>query len=412
MRVAITGATGLLGRNLLFEIIKQNLGNLRDLEIFVLGRDAPDNNIHGRIEQIILNDGVYYISADNKEIAENVKKYCKIGIKEMNIDLIKENIGIESEDMKQLKSNPIDFFYHVAASTDLRGTPASAKLLRETNIYGTQQILKLASLLKIGEFCYVGTAYSYGDVSGNVEPVPVDTCQVFRNPYEETKAKSEVLVREFAKEKKVRCRYFRPSSVCGRLLENPLGATSKFDVFYAWGAFFLHIKLKKMDAKKDKYKEPFVLDVRACYNLKGGLNIVPVDYVAKVMYQVCIQNDPGEIYHLVNDQECPHSLYLNFMLNSFNIQGVKQVDNIPDDMNDMERLYYKTVGKQFTPYINAKPMLFSVENLKNVLAKASLRCPQIDKKALCILVDYAKKYDFGMTNIKSTVNNHTKENIR
>ena len=33
MRIVITGATGLLGRNLLFEIIKQDLNNLDDLEI-------------------------------------------------------------------------------------------------------------------------------------------------------------------------------------------------------------------------------------------------------------------------------------------------------------------------------------------------------------------------------------------
>ena len=395
MRVAITGVTGLIGRNLLFEIIKQNINSLDKLEIVILGRSKNNMSIKERIEKIICEDGLSYLSVGEKG-ALKVKGFCDTNITYIETNLEEEKLGIDSDGIKSLKRNPIDFFFHLGASTDLRDTPAVIKILKKANIYGTQQILELASVLDVKEFCYTGTAYACGETHGIVKPDIVNTNQRFRGPYEQAKLEAEILVRKFEKKYGIRCRYFRPSSVCGRLLESPLGATSKFDVFYGWGAFFFQMKLKHLENGKDKYKEPATLNVRICYNDAAGLNIVPVDYAAKVMYQLCIQNDPGSSYHLVNNQECPHGLYLLYMIKALTIQGVVHVGKIPEQMNRFERLYYKTAGKVFTPYINAQPMLFDAENLKGVCKKANLSCPPIDEKTLPILIKYAKEHDFGV----------------
>jgi len=395
VRIAITGATGLLGRNLLFEVIKQNLANLDDLQIFILGRDKESVDIQQRVEEIILNDGIQYLSLDKKK-SEDIKKYIKTNIKCIDADLDDNKLGMKAEGVKLLKSAPMDFIFHVAALTDFRDTPRVVEALKRTNVQGTQQILQLASTLKVGEFVYVGSAYSCGKVWGDIKPDYTNPNREFRNPYEETKAEAEILVRNFAQKTGVRCRYFRPSTICGRLMEPPLGSINKFDVFYAWGAFFFRLKLKKLKNWTNKYKDSFMLDARICYNLKSGLNIAPADYMAKVIYQTCIQNSPAENYYLVNNQEAPHGLYLEYMLREFNVKGAKVVDKIPENMNETEKFYYKTVGKIFTPYINSEPMLFNTENLKDVLRKAKLKCPQIDEKNLSILVEYAKKYDFGL----------------
>lgn len=42
MKIAITGATGLLGRNVLFEFLKQHIAQLDMLEVIVLGRDKNE----------------------------------------------------------------------------------------------------------------------------------------------------------------------------------------------------------------------------------------------------------------------------------------------------------------------------------------------------------------------------------
>ncbi len=399
MRIALTGATGLIGRNLLFEILKQNIGDLDKVEILILGRDKDDFALSRRVEKIILDDGLLYLQAD-KEQAGNIKRYCREKIACVNIDLGRDGLGIGPDDHKILNKSPIDFFYHIAALTDLRHSPAVEKELTKINVFGTQQILRLISTLKVGQFCYVGTAYSCGNVSGNVPPDDLNPSREFRSPYERTKLEAEIYVRDFANKTGTRCRYFRPSVTCGRLIEQPAGSINKFDVFYGWAAFFLQVKLKNIKRVEDRYTEPVTLDVRICYNLKSGLNIVPADYAAKIMYQTCIQNDSWESYHLVNNVETPHHLYTSLFLQAFNIRGVRQIDKPPSDPNHLEKLYYKTAGQVFTPYTDPQPMLFNVDSLKNIQKKANLKCPPVDEKTLPVLIDYAKKYDFGIRSHK------------
>ncbi|MBF0533195.1 MAG: SDR family oxidoreductase, partial [Candidatus Omnitrophica bacterium] len=208
LRIAITGATGLLGRNLLFEILKQQRNNLGSLEIFVLGRRSPGKSLRERIDEIINDDGRGYCGfTDSRESLESVRA--------MEMDLVEDKLRLSQEDYKELKSSLIDFFFHIAALTDFRSSEAVTEALYKTNVYGTKQILQLASNLNVKEFSYVGSAYSCGKASGDILPNQIDLRRQFRNPYEKTKAEAELLVREFSKTTNTKCRYFRPSTICG-----------------------------------------------------------------------------------------------------------------------------------------------------------------------------------------------------
>jgi len=387
LRIAITGATGLLGRNLLFEIIKQNLENLDSLELYVLGRRSGGTSIQQRIADIVRKDGLLYIGLDR---ADEILR-C---IHPMEMDLNKEKLRLSDDNYKKLKTNPIDFFFHIAALTDFRKTPLVAKSLYNTNVYGTKKIIELVSTLKVDELCYVGSAYSCGKISGDIKPDYIKINQEFRNPYEKTKLEAEMLVREFAKKTGCRCRIFRPSPIAGRLIESPLGAICKFDVFYSWASGFLKIKLKQLKTWKDKYRDNVSLDVRICYNEESGLNIVPADYGAKVIYQVCMAEDKNESYHIVNNQETPHKQYIPMMLKLLNVKGTSVVNRIPDKKNKLEALYYKTIGGVFTPYINSKPMLFDSSNINSLLKRKKLLCPAVDSDNFLFLMRYAIKHDF------------------
>ena len=396
-RIVITGATGLLGRNLLFEIIKQNLNNLDKLEIFILGRNNDKASIRQRIQQIILKDGLSYIGIP-KERYECIRNFSETGIKCIDMDLDEYKLKIKPEDLKKLKSEPINLFFHIAALTDFRNTPKVIDALKKTNFEGTKKIIKLISSLKIHEFCYVGSAYSCGETTGDIKPDYINLNQKFRNPYEKIKLESEIIVRDFAKKSGMRCRYFRPSTICGRLIEPPLGSISKFDVFYSWAAFFLYMKLKQLGLSllDDKYEIPVDFNIHICYSLKSGVNIIPADYAAKVIYQVCTQEDPGGSYHLANNQETPHDLQISTILKAINIKKTKQSDSIPERMNRLESFYYRTMGGIYTPYMTSAPMLFNIQNLDNVLRKSRLNCPPINGKNFSILINYAKQYDFGL----------------
>ncbi|MEH2135726.1 SDR family oxidoreductase, partial [Nostoc sp.] len=247
----------------------------------------------------------------------------------------------------------------------------------------------------VQEFVYVGSAYACGNATGNILPDYLNINGTFRNPYERTKLQGELLVRQFAKNSNIKFRYCRPSTICGRLIENPSGYTNKFDVFYQLISFFLRQRLNKQNRYIDYYSSSNI-PMKVCINRTSGLNIVPVDYAAKMMYQLCIQNDDGESYHLVNSQETSHLLYFLSPLKWFNFEGITVVEKIPKNQNKYEEFYYRTVGKLFHGYINSEPMLFDSSNLKNVMNHNQLYCPKITEGALEILINFAIKHNFGL----------------
>jgi nucleoside-diphosphate-sugar epimerase len=395
MRVIITGATGLLGRNLLFEFLRQAIVTPGPLELFVLGRGNDDKEIAARMEQIVLDDGAAYLAPTGIS-REDLRVFSRSFIRCVNLELDKSGLEMVPEDLRALTAKPIDMVFHVAAMTDFRDSPQVVAQLTETNIEGTKRILQLMECLTVGEFCYVGSAYSCGLTSGSIQPDYVNVNQPFRNPYEKTKLLAEIEVRNFAKRSGVRCRFFRPSTLCGRLLEQPLGATHKFDVFYAWVAFFLYLKSKALSGEGCDYGTPVHLPIRLCCSERSGANIVPVDFAAKVMREVCLQGAAGRDFHLVNNQETPHYSYVSWMLETVNVRGTTFVPAIPGNLNRLETFYYRTIGNILTPYGTNEPTLFDTHNLQQVLAHAKLECPSVDRKNFMLLMDFAKQFDFGI----------------
>ncbi|MBF0385101.1 MAG: SDR family oxidoreductase [Candidatus Omnitrophica bacterium] len=389
MRIAITGATGLLGRNLLFEIIKQNLKSIDSVKIFLLGRRTGDKSLQERIEEILSEDGSFYYGChDTRSVLGSIRT--------MEMDLVEEKLRLSQEDYKELKAGKIDFFFHVAALTDFRSTPNVIKSLYYTNVYGTSQILHLVCSLDVKEFCYVGSAYSCGKTYGVIQPDYFNPIQHFRNPYEKTKVEAEQLVREYEKKTGRNCRYFRPSTICGRLIEKPVGAINKFDVFYSWAAWFLRMKKKAMEERGEDGSRAVNLGVRICFSKESGLNIVPADYGAKVIYNVSLRQEPGKSFHVVSREETKHILYIPLMLNKLQITGCRQVDEIPEVQSRLEKFYYKTAGWIFTPYITEKPMLFDVSNIETIEKLCGFYPPPVNKDNFNLLLDYAHEREYGL----------------
>ncbi len=392
IRFVITGATGFLGRNLLLEIIKQNYLKMSELEILIIGRSAGKDSLESRIKKILEEEMMDYVgecTLEKSELMENTIGSIRF------IGTTSDGFSISHEDYRMLNSSTIDFFYHVAASTDLRHGEKVSVELDKMNVDGTRAVLSLVDKLKVREFCYVGTAYECGKTYGKIAPDYVNLNQNFRSPYEISKLKAEVLVRSF-KKNGMKFRYFRPSVTCGRLIENSIGATPKFDVFYSWAVFFARYKKSKIIG--DFINTPIKLDMRFYFSPSGGLNIVPVDFAAKIMYHACMLNDPNESYHLANKFETPHSLYTSIMLESINVIGIENVKSMPTNLNHLESLYYKSVGKILTPYIDQDPILFDVSSSENVCRNADILWPEINEDSFRDLMKYAKDRAFGIEN--------------
>jgi len=114
------------------------------------------------------------------------------------------------------------------------------------------------------------------------------------------------------------------------------------------------------------------------------------------MYNICISEDKGDSYHLVNEKETSHKSYLLEMLNLVGIHQVKMIDHMPKNLTQLENFYFKTVGKIFTPYIFFDEMNFNTDNLAKIYSDNNLFCPRIDQNNFSKLIKYAKDRNFDL----------------
>ena len=392
---ALTGVTGLLGRNVFFEIIKDNLENLNDIEFIILGRSSIKEGLEKRVKDIFFSEGLNYLSINAKHDIE-FDSFFETNITYVEINLSSLNIISETEQEKLLGKS-INYFFHIAASTEFGDDAKVIETLNQQNVQGTSQILTLCKGLNIEEFCYVSSAYACGKSYGDIAPDYTNINQSFRNHYEKTKLQGEILVKEYQKSTGVRCRIFRPSIIVGKLIENIKGEVSKFDTIYGWAYFFLKWKIKNESNLVDSvYDKNVNVNLRVALNTTTGLNLVPVDFVAKMLYQVCKQDLEGDYFHLVNNQETNNEFAIGKIFELFNISGYELVDSIPENLNPLENFYYKTIGNVFTPYITQKEIKFNTDNLQEISKQQNLYCPEINDNNIQILLDYAKSKNFGV----------------
>ncbi len=397
--IALTGVTGLLGRNLFLEILKQNRNNLSEIKFIIFGRDSKEDSLKTRLIKILEEELIDYIddlSFDFKQIYH----WLETNVKLINYKLDQSQLAISSQDLIFLEQSQIDFFFHIAALTDLRNGQIVKENVERTNIFGTKNLLELITRIKkVNEFIYVGTAYCCGNNYGEIEPDFVNQNGQFRNHYEKAKLEGELLVRSFAKKTGQKCRYFRPSVVSGRMIEKKLGAVSKFDVFYGWALFFLNLKRKYVKNLDNLITEKCHINLRYLINPNSGLNIVPVDYCAKIIYWCCADNYPELHIHLTYDKEIPHSFYFPLILKSLNISGVEAIYNsqTKENQNVDEKLYEKSIGMFFTSYMTSKPMNFKLNNLEKLIKIRQIKLPNLlNAENFNILLDYAKNKKYGI----------------
>ncbi len=390
--IAITGATGLLGRNILFEYLKQYQSDLNNISIILLGRDSKKSSLKERVKEIFLNDGRFYLDIEDEKISIFLD-YLNKKVIYININLEKNELDISSRDLNLLLSMPLDIFYHAGADTSLVDTDVAKDQIHNANIIGTQRVLDLLSKLSLERLCYFSSAYATGILSEKVLPDDLSLNRNFRNPYEYSKLKAEILVRNFEKESGINSYIFRVSLLSGRLIEKEIGQTHKFDIFYAWTQFFIKAKHMLLPKGSDIYNTPIKMNIRIFGSKKSGMNILPVDYAAKASIDIMSsKNIKFSAFHLVNHEE---TIFPVTILDFLNIEGYKGVDTIPEDLNKLEKIYYRSVGKLFNGYINNGEMYFDTTSLDESLSK-NIKCPYIDKEKFISLLEYAKKKNFGL----------------
>ena len=339
--ILITGVTGNIGSHVLFELLHDLYSKNEEATIYVLIRKQASTSSKQRLLNEVFT---------KKLIPEKITSFYKTYI-DKYVHVIEGEIDnfILPDTAKDIT------VFHLAASVNLGNSEKDRHEIEHVNYASTQAFFeKIKSITK--KLVFVSTAFSRGEKEGVItDDYHSVTNFDFRNFYEAYKMKVEKSILQIAKENNFSSTIARPSVVSGRLLDSPKFVSSRYIVFYAMGEFF----------KKIKKQYPETGKIRIALNMDGGMNIVPVDYVAKGILRAASIEE--EQLNITLTQNVPTKHIITNILQQCGIE-IELVSEEPMNKTMIEKLFYKTIGSQLLKYSTSKKHYFESKLIRKLLA--------------------------------------------
>lgn len=261
--IFLTGATGLVGSNLIPRILKNDWST----RLILLVRGNSDREAEERIDQMLWG----FSSEIDFDLAKN-------RIQVVRGDITLDRLGLAKSVYHRL-AKEITHVIHSAATVQFQ---LPLECARKVNCVGTGNVLALAKLAQdngnLQKVAYISTAYTSGNREGRIREDELDRGQQFGNTYEQTKFESEKYVQSLMSELPITV--FRPSIIVG---DSATGETTAFNVLYL----------------------PLKLIYRGIITTLPGsrctpLDVVPVDFVSDAINHVFLSTYQciGKTYHL------------------------------------------------------------------------------------------------------------------
>jgi len=376
-QIFLTGATGFLGAFLLQELLQQTSAN-----IYCLVRAAN-------------------IQEGKQKIQQNLEQYLvwdeafKSRIIPVLGDLSQPLLGLEEPTFRQLASE-IDVIYHNGAFVNLI-YPYSA--LKATNVLGTQEVLRLASQIKLKPVHYISTlaifeSDAYAGKQGIKEDDSIEHHQGLYDGYAQSKWVAENLIK-IAKSRGIPISVYRPGMITGH---SKTGVANSNDIM-------------------SRLLKSFIL-LKNAPQMNWIMDITPVDYISSAIVYVSMQKKSlGQTFHLVN----PNPLHLSSLIEVINVLGYsvgqipyqdwqKEILEVVKHLADnslsplLPLVVEKIPGKELT-YLETSSMAsqsFDCQNLLKALAGTSILCPPVNTQLLDVYFFYFKQNGFIEGNIEIT----------
>ncbi len=256
--ILITGVTGFVGMEVMARFLQRSRRH-----IFALIRARNDADARQRLRAVLA-------TTFGDPDAHPGRVTAVAG------DIERPGLGLDPGRLDEL-AEQVDRVLHAAASVSFELGIAES---RGINFRGTQHMLGFAERARqrggLERFTYVSTAYVAGTYRGEFAEQDYDVGQGFRNPYERSKWESEGIVRTASSRLPVQIA--RPSIIVG---EQASGWTVAFNVVYG----------------------PIRALAQGAYralplNLQAPVDVVPIDYVADALFELCSAG-PNGTFHLV-----------------------------------------------------------------------------------------------------------------
>jgi nucleoside-diphosphate-sugar epimerase len=337
MNIILTGVTGTLGSQTLLELLK----NETIENFFLLIRDKKNLSAQQRLQRIIESD----VFSTQTEVLSNLRQRVQVFNPEEFFNPSKYLL-IKNE----------NYFIHSAGYVNLSTDISQKELIFEENFSFAKKIFETFHFY-IKKFTYISTAFAIGDIGGQIENnYHNNIVPNYRNAYEESKHKTEKYLLEEGRKNNIQIQILRPSVIGGNIINKPLNYISKFMVYYLVGKFF--------------YKNPLLEnnDMRLSVNFKAGLNIIPVDYVAKVIAKAFLKNI--QELNIVHNKCTNLVTGLTRIIETVGYKEYSFLDNVStyniQNMNKLEQFYYSSIGNHLSPYTLSKPYEFNTELLEKI----------------------------------------------
>ncbi len=345
-RVLLTGATGFLGAFLLRELLLQT-----QAEIYCLVRSSDAESGKQRIQSSLESYSIWDEPTRDRIIP-------------VAGDLAQPLLGLSEEQFRELASQ-IDVIYHDGAFVKFT-YPYS--VLKPSNVLGTQEILRLASQIKLKPVHFVSTVSVFSSAGGvklvreEDELTPGET---LKGAYPQSKWVAEKLI-EIGRDRGIPISIYRPGRISGH---SQTGACNLSDSFYRLLAGCVQLGC--------------VPDGDAM------MNVAPVDYVSRAIVHLSRQKEAiGKNFHLVN----PDSFSLNELVawiqelgysidrvpyQTWQAEIVNRAGNSPENaLYPLVGLFSERVSQAEVPQSEA--LNFDCQNTLAGLANTDIACPQAD----------------------------------
>ncbi|HLO84887.1 MAG TPA: amino acid adenylation domain-containing protein [Nostocaceae cyanobacterium] len=368
-QIFLTGATGFLGAFLLQELLQQTSANIYCL-VRATNIQAGKQKIQKNLEQYLLWNEAF-----------------QSRIMPILGDLAQPLLGLSASQFHQLASE-IDVIYHNGAFVNLI-YPYSG--LKVTNVLGTQEILRLASKIKLKPVHYISTlaifeSDTYAGKQDIREDASIEQSQGLDNGYAQSKWVAEKLIK-IAKLRGMPISVYRPGMITGH---SATGLSNTNDI--------MSRLLKSFILLKNAPQIDLIMDM------------TPVDYVSSAIVYISRQKESlGKTFHLVN----PQPLHLSSLIQEINSLGysleqipykdwqtqiLEVVKHLADNSLSplLPFVVEKMPGKQLT-YLETSSMTsqsFDCQNTLNALARTSIFCPPINARLLNVYFSYFQRSGF------------------
>ncbi len=384
--IALTGATGMLGSALLYELLEMGVERL-----IVLGGRGAFPSLHERLVHQLQQQGTDYLGVPASELPALMERIDAV---QMRLD--EPQAGMSPADRERLAAQSIDAFVNIAGLTTFKQDDKAAADTQRVNVAGLSTLLEVLAPFRIGRFIHISSAYSSGRITGTVKSSELDPDGTFANPYQRSKMQGELLVREWEAKTGTPSIIVRPATIGGWLDRGTRGSVTKFDVYLGWAKSLLRLKGFFGGGLRASIDQTISFPMRLSIHPQAGLNIVPVDWAARALAELATMPNPGHrAYHLANHHSTPHALYVSQILDAVKLTDVQFVPTRPSDYTMVEQLYYDRLGWVFADYVEHPDLVFD-RTAQSELEARCRPCPPVQDQEMAAYIAFAAQRNFGL----------------